>query len=364
MAGLGFVLMGAAYYELPTQEQLSAALALIRQRSTPDTEMAYFEVEALLEQGKLVLRGKVGDVEQKLLLLAGFRQFRWPVVDRIEVFPFRQFSTPYAWVRTPWLDGYAEPNPQAVLKTQFLLGSFLRILKTQGDWALVQSVADRSLAWIRYPEVLPVSAQKYEELLNHDSVIVQTLDTVLYQDNALTHPVQTIPAGSRLPLLQMFGDVFQVLMPDTEGIRVAFLPKSRVRFFIPGQAFSAQALIEEARRWLKVPYREGGATVYGWDMAAYIQYVYRQVGVLLPRRPQQLLPATLPIREIAQLKAGDIFFYGTQVGLYLGQDEVLHALPEQQRFVISSLHPGDPRYKRRLRMEFRQGARLLLGNRL
>lgn len=352
--------MGAAYGELPTQEQLSTALALIRQRSTPDPDLAYFDVETSLAQGKLIVRGQVGNVEQKLLLLSGFQQFRLPVVDQVEVFPFRQFSAPYAWVQTPWLDGYVEPHAQARLKTQFLLGSFLRILKTQGDWALVQSVADHVLAWIHYPAVLALSEQQYETLLNYDSVIVQPQEALLYADAALTQAVYTVPAGSRLPLVRQAGEVWELLAPKQNGMRSVFVPKSSVRLFIPGMAFSAHELRAEVRRWLKVPYREGGATIYGWDMAAYIQHVYRYMGVLLVRKPEQWRAMALPVRELTQLKAGDIFFYAQQIGLYLGNDEVLHALPEQRRFVISSLHPGDPRYDRRLRTEFQQGARLIL----
>jgi gamma-D-glutamyl-L-lysine dipeptidyl-peptidase len=353
---------GGYYRGVPTRAQISEAVELVRQRSSSDPEMNFFEVAVTLEKNKLVLRGKVGDVEQKMLLLAGFQQFPLPISDHVEIFPFKQISIPYGWVRTPWLDGRAQPNSEAALKTQFLFGTLLKILKTQGDWALVQSVSDRFIAWIPYPEVLPVAEPKFAELVGFDSVIVQNSQTTLFQDEALSQPAQTILAGSRLPLTLTTEQAYQVLVPTPEGIRPAFLAKKDQRLFIPGQPLVPQRLREEALRWLKIPYLVGGSTIKGWDDSAYIQHVYRQLGILLPRKSSQLLPLTLPIRDLEQLKAGDLFFYDQYVGLYLGDDEVLHPMPKQGSFMISSIHPGNPRYLKQLRTSFKQGARLLLGS--
>jgi len=359
---LALCLQAATYQGVPTREQLNTALQLVRERSSSDAEMSYFEVDAFLEKGKLILRGKVGDVEQKLLLLAGFHQFHLPLVDQVELFPFRQISTPYAWVRTPWLDGFAEPNPASPLKTQLLFGTLLRILKTQGDWALVQSVSDRYISWVAYPEVLPVPEQKYDELVGLDSVMIRQPETQLYQDEALTQPLLSVLAGTRLPLIRAGENVYEVLAPGAEGIRPAYLAKSALRLFIPSQPFLPEELVAEARYWLKTPYLEGGTTIKGCDDGALIQHIFKQFGVLLPRKPRQFLPLTLSIRDSEQLKPGDLYLYGQHIGLYLGEGFVLHPVPDQHRFLISSIHPGAPRYYKPLHLEFKQGARLLLGN--
>jgi len=360
---LALLLQGGGYYRgVPTRAQLQEALELVRQRSSLDRDVAFFELEVGLEKNKLVLRGKVGDVEQKLLILAGFQQFHLPVVDHVEIFPFRQISMPYAWVRTPWLDGRTEPRAEAPLKTQFLFGSFLKVLKTQGDWALVQSVSDHFIAWVPYPETLPVAEAKFNEWIALDSVLVHNVETQIFQDEALTQPLLKLVAGTRLPLQKVLDSGYQVWVPGATGPTPAFVNKADLRLFVPGQPLIPEALAVEARRWLKVPYLAGGNTIKGWDDSACIQHLYRQIGVLLPRKSSQLLPLTLAIRDSNQLKPGDLYFYNQQVGLYLGNDDVLHALPEQRQFVISSLHPGNPRYLKQLQTGFKQGARLLLGN--
>ncbi len=360
---LSLLLQGGGYYRgVPTRAQLQEALELVRQRSSRDADMAFFELDVNLEKNKLVLRGKVGDVEQKLLILAGFQQFSLPVVDQVEIFPFRQVSMPYAWVRTPWLDGRTEPKAEAPLKTQFLFGNFLKVLKTQGDWALVQSVSDRFIAWVPYPEILPVAEAKFNEWIAFDSVLVHTAEAQLFQDEARTQPLLKLVAGTRLPLQKVLDSGYQVLVPGATGATPAFVNKEDLRLFIPGQPLIPEALAAEAKRWLKVPYLAGGNTIKGWDDSACIQHLYRQIGVLLPRKSSQLLPLTLAIRDSNQLKPGDLYFYGQLVGLYLGNDDVLHALPEQGQFLVSSLHPGNPRYFKPLQTGFKQGARLLLGN--
>jgi cell wall-associated NlpC family hydrolase len=151
------------------------------------------------------------------------------------------------------------------------------------------------------------------------------------------------------------------LLPTPQGVKTLFAARGRLKLFIPQQTVLPEKIVEEARRWLQVPYREGGTTLLGWDASAYIQHIYRQQGILLPRKAEQILSAALIIRDLSQLKPGDLFFYQNQSGLYLGQQEILHPRPEQQRFVISSLNPADPRYDKTIRISFRHAARLLLG---
>jgi cell wall-associated NlpC family hydrolase len=82
------------------------------------------------------------------------------------------------------------------------------------------------------------------------------------------------------------------------------------------------------------PYRNGGATPDGFDCSGFVQYVYRQHGVTVPRqtREQFRLGRSLGRKDLAP---GDLVFFTTvapgasHVGIVIGQDQFVHAPSER-----------------------------------
>lgn len=76
-------------------------------------------------------------------------------------------------------------------------------------------------------------------------------------------------------------------------------------------------LLKTVRRLQGTPYRWGGTTPKGFDCSGFVQYVYRQIGVRLPRTSSaQRHAGTLVPRS--QAKPGDIVHMPGHVGIYLG----------------------------------------------
>lgn len=78
-----------------------------------------------------------------------------------------------------------------------------------------------------------------------------------------------------------------------------------------------------------VPYRNGGADPSGFDCSGFVQYVYAQHGLALPRTVTQQFG--LGARASGPLRPGDLVFFSTvssgasHVGIALGGDEFVHA---------------------------------------
>lgn len=89
-----------------------------------------------------------------------------------------------------------------------------------------------------------------------------------------------------------------------------------------------------AENYLGVPYVWGGESPSGFDCSGLVQYVYRQVGVNLPRTSQEQATVGTPVASLADAKPGDLVFFagsdGTDaspghVGIYIGNGKMIDA---------------------------------------
>lgn len=98
---------------------------------------------------------------------------------------------------------------------------------------------------------------------------------------------------------------------------------------VPANSSRGAAVVAIALRYLGVPYVYGGASPRGFDCSGFSMYVYRQVGISLPRTAQQQYNATTRIAR-SQAVPGDLVFffsggYVTHLGIYLGGNMMVAA---------------------------------------
>jgi cell wall-associated NlpC family hydrolase len=121
-------------------------------------------------------------------------------------------------------------------------------------------------------------------------------------------------------------------------------PKLRVRY-TKGASPNPRAknLISLAKEYLGVKYQWGGETPQGWDCSGFVQWLYGQQGVQVPRTSQEQWRAGTPI-DRSQLQPGDVVFFHleptgpTHEGLYLGGGKFAHAPHTGDVTKISSLN--------------------------
>lgn len=90
---------------------------------------------------------------------------------------------------------------------------------------------------------------------------------------------------------------------------------------------SASAVIANAKKYLGVPYVWGGTSPSGFDCSGFVQYVFRSVGISLPRvsSAQQDVGQQIPL---SQVQPGDLIFRGNpahHVAIYIGGGQYIHA---------------------------------------
>lgn len=102
-----------------------------------------------------------------------------------------------------------------------------------------------------------------------------------------------------------------------------------------------------ARTYLSIPYRYGAQSRKSTDCSGFVQQVFREFDIRLPRTAREQYTVGAKI-DRASLASGDLLFfrtrarkkYPTHVGIYLGNGKMIHASSRQRKVVISDVnHP-------------------------
>lgn len=85
------------------------------------------------------------------------------------------------------------------------------------------------------------------------------------------------------------------------------------------------------------PYVAGGNTPAGWDCSGFVQYVFSQFGISLPRTSGAQATVGTPVASLADAKPGDILANGTHAAIYIGNGQVMNAMNPVQGTAISDV---------------------------
>ena len=90
-----------------------------------------------------------------------------------------------------------------------------------------------------------------------------------------------------------------------------------------------QRIVNEASKYLGVPYLWGGTTPSGFDCSGLVQYVLRDLGINISRVTQTQCKEGVPVAK-GDLQPGDLVFFESNgevhhVGIYVGNGQMLHA---------------------------------------
>jgi len=105
-------------------------------------------------------------------------------------------------------------------------------------------------------------------------------------------------------------------------------------------------LVEVFKKLKNTPYVFGGGNPkYGLDCSSFTMYVYRKLGINLPRTARAQFNIGVPVSK-RELKVGDLVFFRTyarfpsHVGIYIGNGKFVHFSSMFHGLAISSLDSG------------------------
>lgn len=165
---------------------------------------------------------------------------------------------------------------------------------------------------------------------------------VLREENTVDEPQQRASKKYSLRYAELFNekDYEQSLADLTESdpgkpVDLANAPELKTD--------SVKQLKSAAYGFLGTRYRFGGNSRSGLDCSAFVQQVFREMDVTLPRSAREQYTVGNTVSP-GDLQKGDLVFFRTyasfpsHVGIYLGNNRMIHASSHDRRVVISSLN--------------------------
>ena len=111
--------------------------------------------------------------------------------------------------------------------------------------------------------------------------------------------------------------------------------------------FEGNEVVQEANKFVGVPYRNGGTTTDGLDCSGLVVIVFEKFGIAMPRTSHEQAKFGTQI-DRSGLEPGDLVFFRTSgttkithVGIYSGNGEFIHASTRSKRVKYDRL---DNRY--------------------
>ena len=293
-----------------------------------------------------------------------------------------------------------QPDYEAALETQELMGTIVEIAGEKSYWKEIVSPQPYK-AWATSKGLVEMSAKEIEAYKAAPKVMFKELYGHVYtQAAAGSQTVCDLVGGDILRIVSqddsraksrktrevMKGKWTQVMLPSG---KTGYVPTSQLaphKEFMSiakgeGSAESisentTESIIAEAHKLVGVPYLWGGMSAKGVDCSGLVRISHIMNGVLLPRNASQQIqcgdrvPMNINkgfwedrsdadafkaemISRIAELKRGDLVFFGTpasqegqrdrvtHVGIYLGDGKIIHS---SHLVRINSLIPGEADY--------------------
>ena len=332
--------------------QVEEAIQTVKDRYAPDKRVAIFAVEPQSQDAKVVLTGETDNLRAKQDLLTSLQDEDIAFVDSINVLPDASLGKDTLGVVTISVANIrSQPKHSGELATQATMGMPLRLLKKEGDWHLVQT-PDKYISWMQ-GSFVPMDTAAYGAWQAIDKLIFTAPYGFAYQDETFSSTVSDLVMGNVMALKGENRVAYWVQFPDG---REAYVPKDEATPFnewVASAEATEETVVNTAIQLMGVPYLWGGTSSKGVDCSGYTKTIYFMNGHVLPRDASQQVHAGEPVDEdknFDQLRPGDLLFFGraatdstgervTHVGMWIGNNEFIHAPGLEARVRVSSIDP-------------------------
>ena len=219
---------------------------------------------------------------------------------------------------------------------------------TDADGVVAFAYADGSRSTSLDPTARHAAPPTAEDLSSGDRLAVQSLRGPLWEADpaqpAVDPGLEDLAAAAAAPFELSPGAEAQPAASPSAAARTSPSPaqtaptaEQAATSAAAGVGVSDEDILATARLGLGGKYVWGGTEFKAWDCSAFVQWVYAQHGLEIPRVTWEQFAAAEPT---ADPRPGDLVSQngGAHVGIYLGGDRMISALNPQQGTIEHSVH--------------------------
>lgn len=232
-------------------------------------------------------------------------------------------------VNKPFITLYRHPQEYSWIEDTLRYGLPVKICQEEGEWVRVEQ------GWL-----------KKSGLIREDSQYIPTAYVthrgayVFTEPDTVKGPLLELPFETGImveqELQEQHGRFWQVRLLDG---RSGFIQQSQLTKNFA--KLNEQEVVEFAKLFLGIKYLWGGTTSFGFDCSGFVQMLYRQMGISLPRNSYEQA-ADIRLISVDEPKACDLVFFRNQagqvvhVGMMMNSAEFIHAFTKREAWICMS----------------------------
>lgn len=197
----------------------------------------------------------------------------------------------------------------AEMITQLLFGETYDLLELNEKWALIKNHNDDQQGWIDEKLVVNIEPSEVQMLQSAEKIILNK-PLVLAKIQA-----------EKIPLVA--GSVFYKNENDSFGVNNTN--------YVLTEKHTPLTWEDTLMQFLNTPYLWGGKSFLGIDCSGFSQVVFKTKGINLPRNASQQEEVGEEIKQLEQVKMGDLAFFENpqgkinHVGIIIDSQTIIHA---------------------------------------
>ena len=335
-------------------DKIKSVIKELENKYAPDPRTAIFKIYIETGNDNFILKGETNLPGAKEELLRQLNESN--IIDQVESLPGRELGKDiYGIISLSVANLRTQPQNQAEMASQALLGTPVKIFKMKKGWSLIQT-PDKYISWVENDQIFRTNYDSLAQWNNSDRIIyLNDFGFTYSMPDENSERVTDIVIGDILKYSGKEKDFYRVVYPDGKIAYVKLNDSKLFKEWISELNPSVDNILKTARSFMGIPYLWGGTSVKGMDCSGFTKTVFFLNGIILPRDASQQVNVGEPINtkdRLENLKPGDLLFFGekgdahtkqkiTHVAIYLGDGDYINAAG---KIKINSFSKGKPNY--------------------